>query len=96
MKRSDPQSVEQIIREAILASNLSADFDAHRASSMWPEIVGPDISRQTVRRYVDGTVLHVYIYSAPLKDELSFHRERLVALLNEAVGREALTDIRFH
>lgn len=96
MKRRDPQSIEAIIEEAVRASNMSQNFDTQRASSLWPEVVGSEINRQTVRRYVDGTVLHVYIYSAPLKADLAFHRQRLVQLLNEAVGREAITDIRFH
>ena len=96
MKRRDPQSITEIIDEAVRASNMAQNFDCQRAASLWPEVAGAEINRQTVRRYVEGTVLHIYIYSAPLKEELAFHRERLVALLNEAVGRPALTDIRFH
>lgn len=96
MKRRDPQSIEQIIREAIREGELADNFDTQRASAMWGDIVGPDIAARTMRRYVDGSELHVWLSSAPLKNELQFHRRRLVELLNEAVGRQALTDIHFH
>lgn len=96
MKRSEPQSIEQILRQAIAASNLSENFDRQRASALWAETVGPEIASRTTRRYVDGSVLHVFISSAALKNELMFHRSRLVRLLNEAVGAEALTDICIH
>lgn len=68
----------------------------HRACYIWPEIVGPGVNRYTLRRYVEGSVLHVHITSAPLKNELSFHRQRLVELINQAVGSQALTDIVIH
>lgn len=96
MKRRDPQTIGRIIADAVQAGNMSDNFDLQRASSLWPEIVGPEINRRTMRRYVDGTTLHVYIISAPLRQELSYHRTRLVELLNAAVGRDVLTDIRFH
>lgn len=96
MKRREPQSIDQIIAEAVRAGNMADNFDLQRASSLWPEIVGPEINRQTMRRYIDGTTLHVYILSSPLREELSYHRKRLLELLNGVIGREALTDIRFH
>lgn len=96
MRRRDPQSIDQIIKEAVQASEASDNFYLQRASSLWPEIVGAEINRQTTRRYVEGTVLHVYIASGPLKEDLSYHRTRLVELLNEAVGRQALTDLKLH
>ena len=33
----------------------------HRAAFMWPDIVGPGVNRQTMRRYVAKGVLHVYV-----------------------------------
>lgn len=96
MKRSNAKSVEEIIREVVEASNLSENFDRQRAKSLWNDIVGPVVASKTVRRYVDGSVLHVYISSAPLKNELQFQRTQLIKLLNDAVGSEALTDLRIH
>lgn len=41
-------------------------------------------------------IMHVYITSAVLKNELSFNRRPLVEAINRAVGRNIITDIRFH
>lgn len=96
MKRRDPQSIEQIINDAIREGQLADNFDVQRASAMWPDIVGPDIAARTARRYVDGSELHVWISSAPLKNELQFHRSSLVDHLNRAVGRNVITEIHIH
>ncbi|MCM1110042.1 MAG: DUF721 domain-containing protein [Clostridium sp.] len=96
MEKREPKRLEQIIREAIADGEMNDNFDAQRASAMWPDIVGRDIASRTTRRYVDGTVLHVFISSAPLKNELGYYRRRLVELLNQSVGRPVLTDLVIH
>ncbi len=96
MKRSEPLSVQEIIRMAVEAGNMTDNFDRQRANALWNDVVGPEIARRTIRRRVEGTVLHVYLSSAPLKNELQYRREMLLRLLNEAVGTQALTDIQIH
>ncbi|MDE7155934.1 MAG: DUF721 domain-containing protein [Muribaculaceae bacterium] len=41
-------------------------------------------------------VLHVFITSAPLKNELSFHRETIRQKLNSLVGKDVINDIQLH
>lgn len=96
MKRTYPKHIAAIIEESIAQAGLTDSFNEQRAAAAWGEIVGPAINRYTTRRYVDHGVLHVFISSAPLKNELSFSRERLIAELNNYVGAPVLTDIRFH
>lgn len=67
-----------------------------RACYIWPEIVGQGVNRFTTRRYIKDGVMHVYLTSSPLKNELSFHRQRLVDLINKAVGSNVIQQIEFH
>ena len=96
MKRTEPQSIRQIIDKVIDSSAARSDFLEHRAASLWPEIVGQGINRQTLRRYVSKGVLHVYIASAPMKTELGFARDAIMRRINEALGAEVITEIKIH
>lgn len=96
MKRTEPKSVGQIIRESISQSGLSGAYAEQQACYLWPEIMGPGVNRYTFKRYVDHGVMHVYFTSAALKNELSFHRARIVERINQAVGTQAITSIIFH
>lgn len=96
MERIDPMSIRQIIDKVLDTSTRRKDMLEHRASYMWPEIVGPGINRQTTRRYVADGVLHVYISSAAIKAELEFAREAIMRRINEAIGSEVITAIRLH
>lgn len=96
MKRSDAQSIKEIIDVALSQSGVSGVIDEQRVCYLWPEIVGPGINRYTIKRYVERGVLHVYLNSAALKNELQFHRRRLVESLNNAVGKNVITNIIIH
>jgi len=97
VKRSDPLSFRQIFDRVVADAGLTAAVAARRASYLWPEVVGAGVNRYTSRRYVDGTTLHVYITSAPLRNELSFMRAAIIKELNARAGApDALTDLIIH
>lgn len=97
MKRTEPKSFAEIFDENMARAGSSDTMARHQACFLWPEIVGPGINKYTYKRYVDDTgCLHVYVSSAPLKNELSYMRSQLVEQINKAVGSQALTDIIFH
>ena len=96
MKKQEAQSVGEIIEQAIRSTGNSDDYDRQQLCYMWQEVVGPSINQYTTRRWVEHDVLHVCLTSAPLKNELQFHRARLVDMLNKAVGKNVITDIKIH
>lgn len=96
MKRREPKSFAEIFDENMARAGATDTMARQRACYLWPEIVGPGVNRYTYKRYVEGSQLHVYLTSAPLKNELSYLRESLLRQLNAAVGQEALTNIIFH
>lgn len=96
MKRTEPKSFAEIFDESMAHAGATDSMAQHRACFIWPEIVGPGVNRYTFRRYVEAGSLHIYISSAALKNELSFHRQSLINQINAAVGTTAITDIIFH
>lgn len=96
MKRTQPQSVSEIINEVFSHSGMSQAVAEQRVCYLWPEIVGPGVNRYTTRRYVDHGTLHVYLSSASLKDELSYMRQSLIDQLNQAAGSQVINAIAIH
>lgn len=96
MKRTDPKSIAEIIDAALEQDGNAEMLARQRASYAWSEIVGQGVNRYTSRRYVAGSTLHVYITSAPLKHELSFHLNRIIESINMTVGRNVINEIIIH
>ena len=96
MKRTYPRHIAAIIDEAMERAGLTDSLNEQRASAAWADVVGASINRYTTRRYVDHGVLHVYLTSASLKNELGFVRDRLMDAINRWVGADIVKEIVFH
>ncbi len=97
MKRTQAQSIGQIIDQVMMEGENSRNVMLQRASYLWIEVVGAGINRYTTRRYVtDDGVLHVYLSSAPLKNELQFHRSRIIESINSLLGQPIITNLCIH
>lgn len=96
MKRTEPQTIRQIIDRVLDASAGRTSVLEHRAAALWADTMGPTITRHTIRRYVAKGVLHVYLDSAPLKSELEFQKSHIVQAINTALGSDALTSLQIH
>ncbi|MDO4319810.1 MAG: DUF721 domain-containing protein [Bacteroidales bacterium] len=96
MKKTEARRVGDIISDIIDSGGSQPEFDRQKACYLWSELLGHDINRATVRRYIDGDVMHVYMTSAALKSELSFMTDALVARINDAVGTPVIKKIVLH
>jgi predicted nucleic acid-binding Zn ribbon protein len=95
MKRTEAKNIGQIINELLQKEHLDVALDEHRASALWPQIVGDGINRYTIKRYVKDGVMTVHLSSASLANELMLNRDALIARINEALGCEVIREIIF-
>ena len=95
MKRTEAKNIGQIIEDLLKKEKLDVELNEHRASALWPQIVGDGINRYTIKRYVKDGVMTVHLSSASLANELMLGRSALIARINEALGREVIREIIF-
>ncbi len=96
MKKYEAMSVADIIQQAISSTGNRDEYHKQQVCFLWGEVVGPYINKFTMRRFISGTVMHVYLSSAILKSELSFQKQALVQKLNSLAGKEVITDLFIH
>lgn len=98
MKKIEPQQVGDIINDVFRRAGQQENADRHRALVNWVNVVGQGVNQRTTRRYVtDDGVMHVYIASATIKNDLMFMRSQLLEALNKYAGRpDAITDLVIH
>lgn len=96
MKKHEALSVGQIINQAIARTGHRDEYLRQQAAFLWAEVVGPTINRYTIRRFVDRDIMHVYVSSGPVKSELTYIADTLVARINAIVGQSVITRIIIH
>lgn len=96
MKRPHPQLVSAIITDMIERLGMTDEMRRNKAAALWPRVAGEAVAAMTSRVTAVGTTLHVYITSAPLKEELGYARQNLMLAINAALGEDFISNIAIH
>lgn len=95
MKRLEPESVGDVLRQALSDQGLTDKLYETRAINLWPTIVGEHIAGLTARPIVYNGLMTIYVRNASLRQELNMSRSKLRKIINETLQREVITDLRF-
>ena len=96
MERTHPELIGPLIERLIKENHLDKPMASNKACWLWGEITGPGINKATTRRCVRDNVLHVWLESAPLKNELQYMRQNLLEAINKQLGEHPINAIQIH
>ena len=75
---------------------LDDKFDEIDVTEAWKEIMGPAITSKTRKILVRNKTLIIYLDSGVLKEEFSMAKSKIVAMVNEHLEKEAITDVSIY
>jgi len=93
--KRDVLSVKDIILRTLREQGLETPLLQKRLVEAWGEVAGPAIARYTLNTYIYNQTLYVRLSSPALRADLSMRRQEFIRRLNEAVGEQVITDVRF-
>lgn len=67
-------------------SRLKGGVNALKIENVWEEVMGKTIARYTDKLEIIGTTLFINTAVGPLKQELSYQKEKIMDRVNEAMG----------
>jgi hypothetical protein len=95
MKRRNEETLKTVINRMLKAYGLEEGYFKTLLINSWPVVMGKMVSVKTIDLNIKNKVLYVKMSSAPLKQELSYGKQKIVAMLNEHVGHEVIVDVVF-
>ena len=96
MRRSKGQPVGEVIKELLKNYDITSKFNEAHVITSWDKLMGPSVTKYTVKIEVDKRILFVKLSNAALKQELSYARQKIKKMLNDEVGEEVLLDVRIY
>ena len=94
MKRTNAVSIGDILQDFYKENpHLWQKILEARIQRAWGDILGLVIMHSTRNLLVKNRILHVYVNSSVLRNELILNRKRLLKRLNEYVGESVIDDI---
>lgn len=96
MFRREVQSIKDLINRNLRAQGLETPLLQKRLIEAWPAIAGQAIAHYTADVSIYNQTLYVRITLPALRADLSMRRADFIQQLNDYVGAQIITDIRFN
>ena len=93
-KKENQQSLGDALRNFITDHHLQGGLDQVQAEETWMEVMGPGVAKYTRKVQLKGSTLHVYLTSSVLREELSLGTTNIIQMMNDALGRELVEQLR--
>lgn len=81
------------IQQFLKSSRLKGDIQALQIEEIWEKLMGKTISKYTDKIHIINGTLFITTNVAPLKQELSYQKEKIKLRVNEAFGTNDIKEV---
>lgn len=92
-RKREESTIGDVLKDFIATNRLGKGLDKIEVKEVWHEVMGTAISKYTTDLKLDRDTLHVQLSSSVLREELSYGKEKIIALLNEKLGKPLITKL---
>jgi hypothetical protein len=89
-RNNDNQPIEDILKEFVKTNNLQSGLDKVNVREAWANLMGNGVNNYTTAIELKHETLYVQLSSSVLREELSYGNEKIVKMLNEAIGKDVV------
>jgi predicted nucleic acid-binding Zn ribbon protein len=93
---SDEKSIKELMKSLVSSYGQGNKYEEAAVINSWETVVGVMIAQKTSKVFINKKVLYLTLSSAPLKNELRYHKLVLIEKVNTFAGKELINDIKFY
>ena len=94
-KKFEPQTIGEILDDIVHSKALKNGLTNAKVSQLWCKLMGDNINRYTSKIIVKNKTLTIYLSSAPLREELTYGKDKIIKLINDEIGIKLIEKIIF-
>ncbi|MEL7021647.1 MAG: DUF721 domain-containing protein [Bacteroidota bacterium] len=88
------QTLGDVLKEMLNdSSKMKQRLYQAKANTAWSKLMGATIANYTSEVKLRDHKLYLRVQSAPLRQELSFAKEKIIRLINAELGEEYITEV---
>ena len=95
-RKSETSSVKDAIDAMLDSYKLRGKFDQSKLINSWESMMGKPISRRTEKMFIKEKVLFVKLNSAPLRQELTISKSKVLEIIHRHFDKDLVVDIKFY
>lgn len=90
---SNESSISEVLQQFIQQNKLESGMDKIDVEQAWKSIMGNGVNSYTQEVILKGSTLYVKLTSAVLREELSYGKQKIIAMLNEELRKDIVKEI---
>ena len=90
---NNENSVGDVLKEILQANKLQPGIDQVAVKEAWKNLMGNGVNTYTKNVALKGSTLYVELSSAVLRQELSYGKDKIIAMINEELRRDIVTEV---
>jgi len=89
-RHNEHVSISDALKEFVEINKLQSGLDKINVADAWVAVMGKGVNSYTSAVKLDRNTLYVQLSSSVLREELSYGKEKIIAMLNEALGKNLI------
>jgi len=90
---SNESSISEVLQQFIQVNKLEAGMEKIDVEQAWKSLMGNGVNSYTQEVILKGSTVYVKLTSAVLREELSYGKQKIIAMLNEELRKEIVKDL---
>jgi len=95
-RKSDTSTLKDAIKSMMESYKIQGKFDANRLIGSWETLMGAPIAKRTEKIFIKEKVLFVKLNSAPLRQELTIAKSKVLEIIHRDFDKELVNDVKFY
>lgn len=87
---NDISNINDALKDFVETNKLQKGLDRVNVEDAWKQLMGNGVNNYTTAIKLDRDTLHVQLSSSVLREELSYGKSKIIAMLNEELGRDII------
>lgn len=87
-RTKDQLSISDLLKEFVETNRLQSGLDKVNVKDAWAQMMGNGVNNYTTAIHLERDTLYVQLSSSVLREELSYGNQKIIKMLNEALGKE--------
>jgi|TARA_R110002012_G_scaffold297045_1_gene494843 hypothetical protein len=92
-RKNDILNFSEALNEFVSDNNLDKGLDKVKIYEAWKTEMGSGVNNYTTAIEFKRDTLYVQLSSSVLREELSYGKEKIISMLNTAVGKPVITKL---
>ena len=92
-RHNDQQKIDDLLKSFVKENKLEKGLDKVNVEAAWRDLMGNGVNNYTNSVKLHQDTLYVELSSSVLREELSYGKDKILTMLNEALGKNLITKI---